>query len=145
MNGLKKLFTKFTLYGALLFSTACHSSGVWNGTYIYVKNSGNTAGGTIISTEYVLKIDASSCKLNIDGFQVEDRILCNAVSNDDVLSVKFKSYGNGSLLNDFGVSVYKVHDVLFSLTKSSDVLITKWITESPDDISSKEGRYFLLK
>lgn len=141
MSFIKKSF----FYGLILFSSACHSSGVWNGTYIYSDTLGNTAGGSVITTNYKLTIDSSLCTLNIEGFQLEERIICDAESNDNVLSVKFKSYADGSAVNAFGVAIYKVNDTLFSLAKSKDLLITKWVAEKPDNNKSSEGLYFKLK
>lgn len=140
-----KLFRMFLLGGVVLFSSACQSDTNWNGTYEYMINSGNTVGGSVITAKYVLSINDSSCNLDIDGYQLEERIICNAESKNNVLSIKFKSYANGSSLNDFGVAIYKVNDILFNLRKFNDSLVTKWIAETPDNIDIKEGNYFKLK
>lgn len=145
MSNILSLIKKTIFYCVILFSSACHSSGVWNGTYIYSGTSGNTTGGSIITTNYQLSIDSSLCALNIDGFQLEERIICDAVSKDNVLSVKFKSYADGSVVNAFGVAIYKVNDVLFSIAKTKNSLITKWVAELPDDKIEREGIYFKLK
>ena len=83
--------------------------------------------------------------LKIDGFQIEEKITCDAIVNDNVLSVRFVSHSNGSTVNDFGVAIYKVNEELLSIKKSNKRLITKWGAESPGDKLPVEGIYFKLK
>jgi len=136
---------RHTLFFLLVFSSACNAANSWNGHYVYDAVSGNTVGGSVIYNKYKLNINGSRCLLTVDGYQTEEKIKCKAVIQKNILTVKFVSYANGSVLNEFGVDVYKVNDTLFNIFKKGNTLITKWMVLKPNTKLPIEGDYFNLK
>ena len=129
----------------LVVSSACNSSDQWDGVYTYSSTYGKTVGGSVVTSKYRLNVRSSLCDLNIEGYQINDTIKCTVDNKASSMSVKFKSYGNGDVVNEYGVAMYKVDDVLFSLSKKDDLLVTTWGREKPDNIPTNEGTYFKLK
>ena len=137
------LIKQFCLILGLLWGmTACASHPAWQGSYIYEADFGENAAEQSVLVEYVLKVGDNSCKLSVQGYQVSELILCRAVEQEHSLDVKFLSYENGSLLNQYGVQIYLMDQTLFHL-KSEKELITHWGAFVPDESVVKPGKYFL--
>ena len=128
---------------ASLVPINCFAGSNWGGTYRYESALGNTTGGSPIVMDYVLVISGQDCSLSIDGFQTMDRIKCIADADDSTLHVKFKSYENGAIENEFGVQIYEVGQVLFDLTMSGDKITTTWQAEMPDEKFPRTDTYFM--
>jgi len=126
-----------------LGSLSCFAGPDWDGTYSYESAQGNTVGGSSIVMKYVLVISSQDCSLSIDGFQTMDRIKCTANAEKSTLHIRFKSYENGAVENEFGVQVYKVGQVLFDLTRSGAKITTTWQGEVPDEKLPRTGTYFM--
>ena len=116
---------RFLMFSIFMLATACMAGGtenVWQGEYSYYASGGQTAGGSQIMMDITLKIDKQgakeSCELNADGYQTYDRILCTTAMNKNQLTLQFKSYADGRLVNKYDVARYKVGETLFLLEKA---------------------------
>lgn len=67
---------------------------------------------------------------------------CRTTETRKKLDIKFQSYSDGSVKNQFGVSVYKVNSVLFQLENAKQ-LTTIWGELLPDAKLKKSGHYFI--
>ena len=117
---------RILVLNVFMVATACMAGGtenVWYGEYSYYASGGQTAGGSQIMMDITLKIDKQggkeSCELNADGYQTYDRILCTTAMDKNRLTLQFKSYPDGKIVNPIGVVEYKVGETLFSLEKST--------------------------
>lgn len=61
----------------------------WSGAYVYEGGFGRSAGGSPILVRYEIRLDdpAGSCRIGIDGFQVEEELLCEAQAAGDRMTV----------------------------------------------------------
>ncbi len=107
----------------------------WAGSYVYEDALGEipTGSGTHAFITYKLHVPKSASQpvtLNADGFQTEDRIHCAVSGNEDRIEVRFVSFADGTVANQFGVAVYQPNDVLFTLervrTNGAQALVTEW-------------------
>lgn len=121
---------------------ACANNLEWKGAYIYEADFGKNAAEQSVLVEYFLEIGDDSCKLSIQGYQVSEIILCRAEGHSHALGVKFQSYEDGSLKNQYGIQIYTVDQVLFHLNSKKE-LITHWDALLPDGSVVKPGKYFL--
>lgn len=128
-----------------LFSFSCFAGPNWDGTYRYESAQDNTVGGSPVSVKYVLVVSGPDCSLSIDGFQTMERITCRADTEQTSLHVRFNSYKNGKVENEFGVQVYKVDQILFDLDKSGGDISTTWRADKPDSNRPNTGNYFIIK
>lgn len=126
-----------------LGSFSCFASPDWAGTYNYEFAQGNTVGGSPISMKYVLTVSGKDCSLSIDGFQTIERIRCRADTAKSTLHVRFKSYANGAVTNEFDVQIYEADQILFDLERSDTNITTIWKSEIPDENLPRTGTYFL--
>jgi hypothetical protein len=117
-------FIRILLFTVFMAATACmagNTENAWSGEYDYFSSGGETAGGSKIMMHITLKIDKQGgeerCQLNADGYQTYDRIVCTAAMDKNRLTLRFKSYPDGSIANPIGVEEYKVGETLFSLEK----------------------------
>ncbi|MGD8595305.1 MAG: DUF5991 domain-containing protein [Gammaproteobacteria bacterium] len=96
----------------------------WVGQYKYEASAGETVGGSAIITELQLNIgkdDAKNpCLLQETGYQLNETIVCSYSANNNQLTIHFKSYPNGKIVNQFDVAEYKVGETLFSIEKKME-------------------------
>lgn len=125
---------------------------IWSGGYTYTYDGGRTAGGSAILVEYRLGIAADpkgkACRLDIEGFQTNQTLLCRLSGSESDATVRFESYGDGSTVNAHGVKEYEVGEGLIALRRTSDGrIVTDWLKISPDDTDKFEqpGVFFLRK
>jgi len=116
----------------------------WDGRYTYGATYGKTAGGSPVVMDYALKIAGGSCRFSMDGFQTQEELLCSVSGNADKITLLFKSYADGEVLNSHGVAVYKPGQPLFALErKGGKDLWTTWLDmEGPDGKRPAPGRQF---
>lgn len=98
----------------------------WNGTYSCEYDAGSTAPGTHAVIHHNLVIKETRCRLDIEGYQANEKIICTAKSDKNILAVTFKSYENGTVSNLYGVQVYDQKHPLFSLENTNGSLKTHW-------------------
>lgn len=125
---------------------------IWSGGYTYTYDGGRTAGGSPILVEYRLGIAADpkgkACRLDIEGFQTNQTLLCRLSGSESDATVRFESYGDGSTVNVHGVKEYEVGEGLIALSRTADGrVVTEWLKISPDDTEKFErpGVFFLRK
>lgn len=127
---------------ALAFVCACSAMETWRGDYRYQAALGQTLGGTPMVVDYELHVGEESCRLNIDGYQVSEIILCDAVAGEARLEVRFKSYTDGSMTNIYDVQVYQPGEPLFVLSRRGGKLVTHWKSVYPGEKAPPDGSYF---
>ncbi|MGF1687473.1 DUF5991 domain-containing protein [Photobacterium japonica] len=125
---------------ALLSSTANLS--LWDGKYSCELDLGTTTSGVSAWANYDLLINGDSCNLQVTGFQVDEKINCNADGNENELNVMFDSYSNGSVENIYGVQVYEKGEELFSLEYKGDKILTSWKGINSDQPIDKNKNCF---
>lgn len=138
---MKTLKRFFVLVG-VLFSFGISANSKWQGSYIYEADLSGGIPDRLMFVEYVLEVSNNSCKLSVQGYQVSEVILCRAIGQQRSLDVKFQSYEDGLLKNQYGIQVYSVDQTLFHLNLEKD-LVTHWGALVPDELVAKPGKYFL--
>lgn len=128
---------------ALMFVCACGAMENWRDDYRYQATEGQTLGGTPIVIDYELRLGEDVCLLSIDGYQVSEKILCDTVTDEACLEVRFKSYADGSLTNVYGVQIYRPGEPLFVLSKRDGKLVTHWESMHPGEQAPPDGFFFV--
>lgn len=139
-------------------TTACRAGSVenaWHGQYRYFAAAGETAGGSPIMMDITLKIGQpgkENCELHADGYQTQDRIRCTAITDKNRLTLQFKSYPDGSIVNPIGVEEYKVGEILFSLEPATaktkqkqNRYLVRWGAYTPFEAERKNLKYYFEK
>lgn len=142
MRTLRKLFALALVVAGYPVGA---SASTWSGQYAYSASHGKTAAGTPVIIDYTLTLGQhpmTDCQLVVQGYQVNEAIRCEATLSDGHLDVRFRSYGNGRVTNQYGVAVYPPKAVLFSLKCQNKALITHWRALAPGDQLPKSGHYF---
>ncbi|MBU6951230.1 DUF5991 domain-containing protein [Hahella sp. HN01] len=119
----------------------------WDGRYRYESQQGNTAGGTPIIMIHLLTVakGETPCRLEINGYQTAENLLCAAETSGARIDINFVSHAGGSVKNSYGVAIYKPGETLFSLERSAQDgdLITHWGALTPDGVKSQSGAFFV--
>jgi hypothetical protein len=84
--------------------------------------------------QYRLVVDdgkaGGSAQLKMQGFQTDQTIVCDVEPTDDRIVVKFRSYANGKVVNEFGVAEYRPGEPLLTLARGrdsqKDSITTEW-------------------
>jgi hypothetical protein len=116
----------------------------WSGTYVFSGDSGETNGGTHMLRIFILKIDQNSCSVQREGFQLGDILQCEARRSPTELVVGFRSYENGSLLNEYGIAGFKPGDELFRLKRpdAGSRIVTLWRKIHPEGYPKESTQGF---
>jgi hypothetical protein len=117
----------------------------WSGTYVFDADLGRDAvgRGNAIGVEHRLIIGGrDGCRLMATGFQSDEDIRCTARAGRDGLRVAFKSHGDGSVRNRYGVAQYRPGAVLFTLSRAGRGIVTTWGSYRPDGAVKPSGAYF---
>jgi hypothetical protein len=121
---------------------------LWSGRYVYTSDSRPDAGGSPIVLDYDLTLKAGApAVLAIEGFQADETLLLDAETRQDgALALKFRSFGDGRLVNTYGVALYRPGAVMLVLERRSDgVLLTQWkALQPPFEDLKRDGVYFRL-
>lgn len=136
----KKFIFGFSLISFL--SSACTQTEQWHGTYKYEALPGENVAEDQVIIEYSFILAKDKCRVIIQGYQTDEKILCVTAESGNDLQVKFKSYLDGATTNIYGVEVYPANSMLFKLTRADNALITTWGTLSPDE-SLPSGEFFI--
>ncbi|MET0273364.1 MAG: DUF5991 domain-containing protein [Phenylobacterium sp.] len=112
----------------------------WNGTYSFNESLGRDAVGQGISifVDHRLTVGPKGCRFTANGYQTNTTIRCAAKAGADRLDVKFVSFGDGSVKNQFGVQLYKPGQTMFSLSREGGRLITTWGAYTPQMKQNEE-------
>lgn len=115
----------------------------WSGRYVYEYDGGQTAGGSGIAVTHVLTLKKGSCRLEAEGFQTDETIVCRTKVDRTGLIVTFAGYPGGGTRNKYGVAQYRAGAVLFSMRRTAKGIVTSWRDYSPvDEGQPRVGRYF---
>ncbi len=118
------------LWFLTLSCTADTTKENWQGEYSYFVELGSSVGGSKMLRKYKLIITPSAktkpCVIKVDGFQTYERILCSLHEAKDKLTIKFKSFSNGTMLSERGIEIYKKKENLISLFMKNGSLYTQW-------------------
>jgi hypothetical protein len=107
----------------------------WVGTYVYSANYGTTSDGIPIIWNYevvIRRIDSSHVgMIRINGYQVDDKFLCDVKELGETATLLFKAHDNGEGVNQYGVGLFDEGQPLLSLERQStnggDRLLTRWL------------------
>lgn len=135
---------KTVLFCLWCLASACGAGETWRGEYRYEAAAGRTAGGSPMVVEYRLYLSDGGCRLSVQGYQVDETLLCRSVESGDGLEVRFESYAGGSPANVYGVRVYKPGETLFVLSRTGGRMLTRWKALRPEGAGA-EGRYFVRR
>mgnify|MGYP001556152831 CR=1 FL=1 len=139
----RKLFFHFILISFFSLS-ACAESEEWYGTYTYEASLGENTAEDQMIIQYSFILAKDKCLITSQGYQTDEKIICIAEQSGKDLLVKFKTFGDGSTENVYGVEVYKIDGILFKLTSANGILKTTWEGLAPEE-SLPAGEYFLKK
>lgn len=121
------------LIGLLGFTAATGGSAqtspraaAWYGDYSYEHFAGETAGGSSINFTYRLHLGDDGCRIDVEGYQTNEHILCSARMQGQSLLIAFRSYPDGRTVNANGVRVYPVGGHLLTLVRSTRGVVTRW-------------------
>jgi hypothetical protein len=98
----------------------------WYGDYVYEHFAGETAGGSSINFTYRLHLGDDGCRIDIEGYQTDQHIVCTARMQGQSLLIAFRSYPDGRTVNAHGVRVYPVGGHLLTLVHSTRGMVTRW-------------------
>lgn len=122
-----------TVAGLMLAAPAFAQS-VPPGHYRYEWEGGRTAGGTGIVVTYDLTLGPRSCQLTAQGFQTNEQIRCEVANTAQATIVRFVSYGDGKVVNRYGVAVYKPGQELLRLRANGrGAPLTELLALKPDE------------
>ena len=114
---------------SICFATLTVSAQEWGGLYRYNANFGRNAGGTTMRVTYEIAIEdgpTPDAEITADGYQTGNTVLCNTRQKGNSLELRFLSYPDGKMENQFGVKLYKKNDLLITLTRVTSAGKTKY-------------------
>lgn len=117
----------------------------WDGTYVWEQGLGKNPGGIALFVTHTLKIDGGTCRLDAEGVQTNEHILCKATPNGESLDVSFVSFADGGMVNQFGKKVYSPNQPLFTLKRQGDTLTTTWKGYIKNDADTTGKSTFIRK
>lgn len=123
---LRKALLAVGLLVGFLASPSFAQQASWDGTYSYTHDGGRTAGGSPILQTWRLTVEAGNCLLKGEGFQLLETLRCATDATAQTLDVRFVSFGDGGATNAAGIGTYKKGDKLFTLSRASNRLLTRW-------------------
>lgn len=138
---MKMPYLKSCFFISFFSLSACAQTSTWVGTYTYEAFLGENSAEDKVLIEYVLTINKNECVITSQGYQTDEKIMCETEEENNNLIVKFISYGDGSTKNIYGVEEYPPKSTLFTLTHKKPNLITTWGLLAPDDTFST-GEHF---
>lgn len=140
----------FTSSSAWATNTGSPTSRQWEGVYSYHGTFGSTAGGSPIAFDYRLTIRSAKVSpraiLAVTGYQTDEKVYCDVSTEDDRLTLFFRSFESGDLVNEYGIAEYKPGEALLTLRRpdrTSNKLLTEWQGLAPaDEHMQRVGQYF---
>lgn len=121
---------------------ACKKGESWSGVYTYDADLGKNIVGDVITMSYRVSLSDNECKIDIQGYQVDEQVLCTLKIDGNSLGIRFKSYADGKSANAYGTVVYSVGETLLCLEAANQGLVTHFISLLPDENHPTKGRYF---
>ncbi len=122
----------------------------WRGSYVYEDMEGRNLSGFFMTVDYALQVPDDSSKpvaLTMTGYQTDRKVLCTLTGNDERAEIRFLSFADGRVLNEYGVREYESNQLLFSLVrgqggKGHASLLTEWKALRPSGTRKIAGHYF---
>ena len=119
----------------------------WEGRYRYDATYGRTAGGTAIVIRHTIDVTSENATLAAEGYQIDEVLLCDVEAAPTRITLRFRSYSDGSTNNAYGVAMYTPGEALLVLEKPSNsmraVPVTRWLGYAGlDGIRPSPGVYF---
>jgi hypothetical protein len=114
---------------AMCFATLTVSAQEWGGLYRYNANFGRNAGGTAMNVTYEISIEdgpTPGAEISADGYQTSNTVLCTTRKKGSSIELRFLSYPNGKMENEYGVNLYENSDLLMTLTRVVNAGKTKY-------------------
>jgi hypothetical protein len=114
---------------SICFATLSVSAQEWGGLYRYNANFGRNAGGFAMNVTYEIGIEDGSdpdAEITADGYQTSNTVLCHSRTKGNSIELRFWSYPDGKMENEYGVKLYKKNDVLLTLTRVVSAGKTKY-------------------
>ena len=124
-----RIFLLTMLAMSICFATSTVSAQEWGGLYRYNANFGRNAGGTAMNVTYEISIEDGSdpsAEISADGYQTSNTLLCTTRKKGSSIELRFLSYPDGKMENDFGVKLYDKDDLLITLTRVTNAGKTKF-------------------
>jgi hypothetical protein len=109
-------------------ASAAFAASPWDGTYLFEQAIGTGSGGLKLFVNHTLKLGPDGCRVEAEGYQTNEELICKATPNGDKLDVFFVSYADGKTLNVHNVKIYEPNQKLFTLKhKGKDgAVTTEW-------------------
>lgn len=130
------------LFALSACSKEASDQGDWIGKYVYEADSGETVGGDKAIVTYKLTLATDKCLLEAQGYQTDEAIICEQVTDGKKVAVNFVSYDGGSKTNVYGVEVYHPHEMLFALERREKIIETEWRALKPIEDANSTCRCF---
>lgn len=135
---LRRVFTLLVFSVATPAASLAQTPAAWQGDYVYEHGA-----GTATVVEYRVQLSAGDCRITGQGFQTDETIICQVVERPgNLIDVNFVSYGDGGVVNAFGVQPYQPGTRLFSLSNRNGTIWTGWGAYSPFENRRPVGRHF---
>lgn len=147
---MKNKYIPSIFYFLLAFVWSSHSyagdrvSEFWAGYFEYSNSFWD--GSQSVITNLRLKISPyGGCEISREGFQSDDTIICSVkeAAHGDEIGIRFVSYANGDVKNEYGVQPYRKMAPLFYLKKSGvSGVVTVWGRSYKPPKVKVAGEYF---
>ncbi len=130
---------------ALLCAVPAFAQERWTGRYEFEESGGKTPGGTAVTVNHEIEIfetdDGLVAMIKSQGFQTSRDLVCRARVEGDKLLVFFGSYGEDNVL-----ATYKDGELLLTLERKKDELLTHWGAFQPVTGNyGKSGKVYFRK
>lgn len=117
----------------------------WTGIYEFNENGGKTSGGTPIQIYHTIEVresaDGLMATIKSDGFQTSAHLICTTKTENNKLHFYFADYGEENLFEN-----YKEGDLLLSLERKNDQILTHWGKFQPKiESNNKSGKIYFKK
>lgn len=124
-----RIFLLTILAMSICLGSLTVSAQEWGGVYRYNANFGRNAGGTAMNVTYEISIEDGpnpGAEISADGYQTSNILLCTTRKKGSSIELRFLSYPDGNMENEYGVKLYEKNDLLITLTRVANAGKTKY-------------------
>lgn len=130
--------------GAIMATAGIAAPPAWQGSYMFEQSLGqNLTKEVALFVNHRVQIGPKSCRIDAEGYQTDEHLLCTAIPRGDAIELRFRSYADGSVVNRYGVKLYKVGQPLFTLSHKDGQLMTTWQGYIGKPDPALPGSYFI--
>ena len=108
-----------------LLSGAAFAASPWDGTYLFEQSIKTDSAGLKLVVNHKLTLSPDGCRIEAEGYQTAEKILCTATPSGDKLEVFFVSYDDAQNDKEH-VRNYEPNQKLFTLERKGDAVTTQW-------------------